>query len=1213
MSLHTGSTFVQFPESNAIGSMSKDSESSNGMAAHGQSQSVKPIGSATSRFQIRSAKVLQHMSEPITKNLSTIYNLFEGGRAENTSKKKNLSKDELHKVCTSSTSCKHTDTGYKETHKTVGIQKNEIQTTSERSSSEEQRRFYQSNKSQSLDWRGSGSKAGLGKRTGITSGSRDHKFIMPSDSLEAQGVNNKITSQTEEYQPNSILWRIKAYNSASQGDQSSDEKVYPISGHTHVRMSRETIALERASNGQSLPARLKPRLNQGCIGEGSNPWAHLQQGESTIDQTGKRKGSWVREQGLTNDEEVTGNQTIIKRIEKLFGASLTDAKSDVNPKDSIRVKCNSTPNSDKSFPFSDVMDSIPNRRKSTTESKSGNPSPSSDVQQRRPFYSIDKAGTFPRQFSKKERTLFGHMQEPCTTIENKNEKREATPGLSVPESSKLNWSMERSFEKKNLSRLPADHEEASSMWFKGSPEFCGLSLERTRSSLSATAQHRAPNTHSISYEGSPTSPSSQGVKYLVITSEEKQPEKDTTKASVKRLHISERKCLSDLQDTSYSDKDGITQPKSPLASKGAVHSEIQEEEEDVFTVKTEGRKIEGVLEKLCVPSLKSVKNTIHMFEAFAQQSKSTPQTLRTRRALSVPVQKNPVALLKKSDSDKNLHYRRVVGNTEGLRTNLFSKSDASEETEGLSRTPQSISTMKVKSALEQSRETKESVEHHPTLKHLYLPKIEQDISTSDKNERRNVHNKHIDEPDFATPTHLGLRMEAMDVKARNPISQFTITQKSNVNSSLIKQQSINAEMDDDDEDTPTNAPDTAPLTVGIQRQSNPATPAQCEECQTSGCSDGGVSTKDKTAVLTVNGTHGKVLSSLSHSSIPVQTIALNNFNNNNYKTTTKDPNVLNASMAIWSSDEEDDEEEDEEATEIEDDSDSGESSVTITSNMSQSDRRSFSVSLVDLCNFGGVDYKSPDGNVSEDGEDCLSPRSASLSSDVSAFSCVTLLSNDELDRLLDDVRSLGDDTLQKYEDVQVVVLHKEVGSGLGFTLAGGVDQNKPVTVHRVIPGGVVAQEGSIFEGDQVLSINGTALKNSAHLEALRTLRKARGQGMAVVVFKRGDLSETQHSRKEARHRPGNTGKRVHVTLNKSNSDLGFSLEGGVDSTMGDKPLAVKKIFQGGPDSEVFPGDELLEVQGQSLLGMRRLDAWKLIKKLPPGPVEVLLNRPHQPH
>lgn len=38
--------------------------------------------------------------------------------------------------------------------------------------------------------------------------------------------------------------------------------------------------------------------------------------------------------------------------------------------------------------------------------------------------------------------------------------------------------------------------------------------------------------------------------------------------------------------------------------------------------------------------------------------------------------------------------------------------------------------------------------------------------------------------------------------------------------------------------------------------------------------------------------------------------------------------------------------------------------------------------------------------------------------------------------------------LQDYDNVQVVVLHKEVGVGLGFSLAGGVDQNKPVTVRK---------------------------------------------------------------------------------------------------------------------------------------------------------------------
>lgn len=40
--------------------------------------------------------------------------------------------------------------------------------------------------------------------------------------------------------------------------------------------------------------------------------------------------------------------------------------------------------------------------------------------------------------------------------------------------------------------------------------------------------------------------------------------------------------------------------------------------------------------------------------------------------------------------------------------------------------------------------------------------------------------------------------------------------------------------------------------------------------------------------------------------------------------------------------------------------------------------------------------------------------------------------------------------MQDYDDVQVVVLHKEVGVGLGFSVAGGVDQSKPVTVRKYL-------------------------------------------------------------------------------------------------------------------------------------------------------------------
>nr|XP_046188287.1 pro-interleukin-16-like [Oncorhynchus gorbuscha] len=301
------------------------------------------------------------------------------------------------------------------------------------------------------------------------------------------------------------------------------------------------------------------------------------------------------------------------------------------------------------------------------------------------------------------------------------------------------------------------------------------------------------------------------------------------------------------------------------------------------------------------------------------------------------------------------------------------------------------------------------------------------------------------------------------------------------------------------------------------------------------------------------------------------------------------------------------------------DSDSAESSVTVTSAMSQSHRRSFSLSLAELCNFGEVDYDPQSSSDSEEWPSSRSAsRSASLSSNVSALSCVSVLGSDELNRLLDDVKGLGDTTLQNYEDVQVVVLHKDVGVGLGFTMAGGVDQNKPVIVHKVFPAGVAAKEGSIQEGDKVLSINGTALCGSSHWEVLRTLRRARTQGMGVVVLRRGGVTDPRKggtvtdSPGGTQTEPANTGQRVCVRLEKCSRDLGFSLEGGVGSSLGDKPLTVQKLFLGGPVNQVSPGDEVMEIEGVSLVGLRRLEAWTLIRTLPPGPVDVILHRPHKP-
>uniref|UniRef100_A0A8C6TUV5 PDZ domain-containing protein n=1 Tax=Neogobius melanostomus TaxID=47308 RepID=A0A8C6TUV5_9GOBI len=308
---------------------------------------------------------------------------------------------------------------------------------------------------------------------------------------------------------------------------------------------------------------------------------------------------------------------------------------------------------------------------------------------------------------------------------------------------------------------------------------------------------------------------------------------------------------------------------------------------------------------------------------------------------------------------------------------------------------------------------------------------------------------------------------------------------------------------------------------------------------------------------------------------------------------------LNPQVTAWDNDKEDDDDSTQRDDDSNYDSDSGESSVTVTSVVSN---KSFSVSLADLCNFAGVDYDSEN-----DSDEWQSPgrRTASLSSDMSGFSYVSVLPTEELDKLMKMSRD--------FEDVHVVVLHKEIGVGLGFSLAGGVDQNKPVTVHKVFHSGVAAQEGSIKEGDQVLSINGTALSGFAHWEALRVLRRSKGREMGVVVLKKPDTRAVSKGRALAHNQAPTPPQCIRVNLEKNDRDLGFSLEGGVDCSLGNKPLSVQKIFQGGPVDKILPGDEVLEVNGVSVVGMRRLEAWTLIRKLPPGPVSVVLRRQPTTH
>uniref|UniRef100_A0A8D0H8P7 Pro-interleukin-16 n=1 Tax=Sphenodon punctatus TaxID=8508 RepID=A0A8D0H8P7_SPHPU len=247
-------------------------------------------------------------------------------------------------------------------------------------------------------------------------------------------------------------------------------------------------------------------------------------------------------------------------------------------------------------------------------------------------------------------------------------------------------------------------------------------------------------------------------------------------------------------------------------------------------------------------------------------------------------------------------------------------------------------------------------------------------------------------------------------------------------------------------------------------------------------------------------------------------------------------------------------------------------------------------------------------------------------SGVSGQSVISLLTPEELEKLIEEVKSLDEATLKQLDDIHVTVLHKEEGAGLGFSLAGGSDlENKAVTVHRVFPNGLASQEGTIHKGDEVLSINGKSLKGATHNDASAIMRQARQSKQAVIVTKRVKGGERSHnvsidssSSIASEASTDSTTEDtvcITVTLEKTSAGLGFSLEGGKVSIHGDKPIVVNRIFKGlGSDqsSPVQPGDELLQLHTTVMQGLTRFEAWNILKALPDGPITAIIKRKKNP-
>ncbi|CAB3374368.1 protein lin-7 homolog C [Cloeon dipterum] len=91
---------------------------------------------------------------------------------------------------------------------------------------------------------------------------------------------------------------------------------------------------------------------------------------------------------------------------------------------------------------------------------------------------------------------------------------------------------------------------------------------------------------------------------------------------------------------------------------------------------------------------------------------------------------------------------------------------------------------------------------------------------------------------------------------------------------------------------------------------------------------------------------------------------------------------------------------------------------------------------------------------------------------------------------------------------RVVELPK-TDEGLGFNVMGGREQNSPIYISRIIPGGVADRHGGLKRGDQLLSVNGVSVEGENHEKAVELLKQAQGSVKLVVRYTPKVLEEME--------------------------------------------------------------------------------------------------------
>ncbi|XP_005994883.1 partitioning defective 3 homolog isoform X2 [Latimeria chalumnae] len=203
------------------------------------------------------------------------------------------------------------------------------------------------------------------------------------------------------------------------------------------------------------------------------------------------------------------------------------------------------------------------------------------------------------------------------------------------------------------------------------------------------------------------------------------------------------------------------------------------------------------------------------------------------------------------------------------------------------------------------------------------------------------------------------------------------------------------------------------------------------------------------------------------------------------------------------------------------------------------------------------------------------------------------------------------------------ILLKKGPEGLGFSITSRdvpVGGSAPIYVKNILPRGAAIQDGRLKAGDRLLEVNGVDLSGKTQEEVVSLLRSTKmGGTVGLLVLRQEEtfLPREMNAETSQMHSPRELkgeeeelvltpdGTREFLTfeipLNDSGSaGLGVSVKGNRSKeNHADLGIFVKSIINGGAaskDGRLRVNDQLIAVNGESLLGKTNQDAMETLRK-----------------